>query len=125
MFFSSFSSHRYFLYRPATDMRKGFDGLSGIVCNELTMNPLSGDVFIFLNRNKDRIKVLSWEGDGFSIYYKRLESGTYELPASDNNSITLSGQELQLLLSGIQLSSVKKRKRLEGSPFSQKKAANS
>lgn len=89
------------------------------------MNPLSGDVFIFLNRRKDRIKVLFWEGDGYSIYYKRLESGTYELPASNKNSITLSGEELQLLLAGIQLSSVKRRKRLDSTQFSQKKMANS
>lgn len=116
MFFASFSTHRYFLYRQATDMRKGFNGLSGIVCNELEMNPLSGDVFIFLNRKRDRIKVLFWEGDGFSIYYKRLESGTYELPPSETSSIVLSSEDLQLLLSGIQLSSVKKRKR-----FTQKK----
>jgi transposase len=130
MFFSSYSSHRYFLYRQPTDMRKGFDGLSGIVCNELEMDPLSGDVFIFLNRRKDRVKVLFWEGDGFSIYYKRLEAGTYELPPSGATSMVLSGQDLQLLLSGIQLSSVKRRKRfdgtpLDGTPFTRKNASNS
>lgn len=115
MFFTSFSTNRYFLYRKATDMRKGFNGLSGIVCNELAMNPLSGDIFIFLNRKRDRVKVLFWEGDGFSIYYKRLESGTYELPPSDTKSMILSSEDLQLLLSGIQLSSVKKRKRFRKS----------
>jgi len=120
MFFLGYSTHRYFLYRQATDMRKGFDGLSGIVCNELGMNPHSGDVFIFLNRRKDRVKVLFWEGDGYAIYYKRLESGTYELPPSDAVSIVLSGEDLQLLLSGIQLSSVRRRRRLGGLPLDKK-----
>ena len=123
MLIGNYSTHRYFLYRHATDMRKGFNGLSGIVSNELAMNPLSGDVFIFLNRKRDRLKVLAWEGDGYSIYYKRLESGTYELPNSvaNSDSISLSGQELQLLLSGIQLSSIKRRKRFS---YPQKKSAN-
>ena len=110
---STISSHRYFLYRLATDMRKGFDGLSGLVHNELGMNPVSGDVFIFLNRSRNRVKILLWEGDGFSIYYKRLEQGTYELPSANSASVMLSREELQLLLSGIQLSSVKRRKRFK------------
>ena len=103
---------RYYLYVHPTDMRKGFDGLSGLVCNKLGQNPSSGDVFIFLNRKRDRIKLLHWEGDGFSIYYKRLEAGTYELPVSKSgDAICLRRDELQLLLAGIQLSSVKRRKR--------------
>jgi len=105
------SAHRYFLYRQVTDMRKGFDGLSGLVNNELNRDPQSGDVFLFMNRKRDRLKVLFWEGDGYAIYYKRLEVGTYELPDSQSDSIQLKADELQLLLSGIQLSTIQRRKR--------------
>jgi len=111
MLWSYLRANRYFLYRPVTDMRKGFNGLSGLVCNELGHDPLSGDAFLFMNRKRDRLKVLVWEGDGYAIYYKRLESGTYELPESQSDSLQLKADELQLLLSGIQLCSVKRRKR--------------
>ena len=73
------SRHRYFLYRGATDMRKGFDGLSGLVVTALGSDPLSGDVFIFVNRRRDRIKLLVWDRSGFMIFYKRLETGSFEL----------------------------------------------
>ena len=71
---------RVFLYRAATDMRKGFCGLHGIVLESLKEDPLSGDLFVFINRRRDRIKILQWEGDGLAIYYKRLESGTFAVP---------------------------------------------
>ena len=61
-------------------MRKGFDGLSGLVRNEFKADPLLGDVFVFLSRTKNRIKILHWQGDGFAIYSKRLEKGAFELP---------------------------------------------
>ncbi len=61
-------------------MRKSFDGLSGIVQNELKEDPLSGAIFIFLNRRRNQVKLLLWEGDGVSLYHKRLEKGSYELP---------------------------------------------
>lgn len=106
-------SLRYFLYRRQTDMRKGFDGLSGLVRNELGQDPLSGDVFIFINRRGNQVKLLLWEGDGFSIYYKRLERGTYEFPtwSEDSASVTLRSDELMLILQGISLRSVHRRKR--------------
>jgi len=63
------------------DVRKSFDGLSGLVTNELNMEMESGDVFIFINRRQTHIKLLQWEGDGYGMYYKRLEEGTFELPA--------------------------------------------
>ncbi len=109
------SSRRYYLYSASTDMRKGFDSLSGLVAVQLRMNPLSGAVFIFLNKKRNQVKLLLWEGDGFAMYYKRLEKGTFELPAySDNNSnINISSQELQLVLQGISLKSVRKRKRYQ------------
>ena len=94
-------------------MRKGFDGLSGLVRNELHQNPLSGDVFIFINKRRNQIKLLLWEGDGFSLYYKRLERGTYELPAvaGKDSSAALRSDELMLILQGISLKSVQRRKR--------------
>ena len=107
------SAQRYFLYAGKTDMRKGFDSLCGIVHEEFKMNPLSGDVFIFLSRTRTRIKFLHWQGDGFAIYFKRLENGTFELPRDfqSSSTILLSSSQLMLIMEGIQLSSVKKRKR--------------
>lgn len=104
---------RYFLYRRQADMRKGHDGLSGLVRNELGKDPLSGDIFIFFNRRRNQVKLLHWEQDGFSIYHKRLERGTYELPtrATTGQGVELPAQELTLILEGISLSSVHKRKR--------------
>src|SRR5690606_31791533 len=98
-------SIRYFLYRHPADMRKGFDGLSGLVRDELRQDPLSGDVFIFLNRRSNQVKLLLWEGDGFSLYCKRLERGTYEIPMQKENSkyLTLRSDELMLILQGIWL----------------------
>lgn len=108
------SAYRYFLYGAHTDMRKGFDSLSGIVMQQMNMSALSGDVFIFLNKRRNQIKLLLWEGDGFSLYYKRLEQGTYELPSHNNNSgMAISSQQLQLILQGILLNSVRKRKRYQ------------
>ena len=75
------ASCQYYLYPHPVNMRKSFDGLSGIVQNELKADPLSSAVFIFLNRRRNQVKLLLWEGDGFSLYHKRLEKGTYELPA--------------------------------------------
>lgn len=94
-------------------MRKGFDGLSGLVRNELNENPLNGDVFIFINKRHNQIKLLLWEGDGFSLYYKRLERGTYEIPAltDQRSSMALRSDELMLILQGISLKSVERRKR--------------
>lgn len=104
---------RYYLYSPATDLRKGFDGLSGIVRNELFRDPLSGDAFIFINRRRNLLKLLVWDQTGFVIYYKRLESGTFEIPAmkNGNKSIAIPREELVMILEGISLQKVKRRKR--------------
>ena len=103
--------YRYFIYRSGCDMRKGYDGLCGIVLNEFKMSPLSGDIFIFLSKQRNKIKLLHWQGDGFVIYSKRLEKGTFELPKDHLNEIT--AHQLQFILDGIYLSSIKKRKRYE------------
>ncbi len=112
----SFSkSIRYYIYRHATDMRKGFDSLCGLVSREFLMSPVSGDVYIFLNHRRNRIKVLHWQGDGFAIFYKRLEKGTYEIPLKNTsiNTIEIEAQTLQLILEGITISSVRKRPRYQ------------
>ncbi len=113
--FSLGKTHRYFLHRHSTDMRNGFDGLSGIVRNKFLQNPLSGDVFIFINHRKTHIKLLQWQGDGFAIFYKRLEKGTYEFPTAkeDSTHLEISSQQLILILEGIELLSVKKRMRFQ------------
>lgn len=109
------ASCKYYLYRSPTDMRKGFDSLCGIVTSELRMNVLSGSVFIFINKKRGQVKLLLWEGDGFAIYYKRLEKGTYELPATNDNTnnIAISNEALQYILQGVFLKSVRKRKRYQ------------
>ncbi len=107
------SSTRIFISIGATDMRKGFDGLCGLVANELKQDPLSGALFLFINRRRDRMKVLYWDGDGLAIWYRRLEQGTYQLPSvtSDQKSVELRSEEFTMLLRGIDLSNVKRRKR--------------
>lgn len=108
------SAHqRFHLYRHATDMRKGFNGLSGLVRNKLGKNPLDGSAYIFLNRRGNRIKILVWEAGGFTLYYKLLEKGTFQRPAlsEDQQSSSISWQQLMLIVQGIELKSVKHRKR--------------
>ena len=112
--FALTSQIRVYLCRLPTDMRKGFDGLSGIIASELKHDPLSGSLFVFRNRRRDRLKLLYWDRDGYALWYKRLESGTFEFPqATDDASCTvISHHDLSLLLSGIDLRSVRRRKRL-------------
>ena len=106
---------RYYLYSANTDMRKGFDSLCGIISSQMKENALCGAVFIFFNKKHNQVKLLLWEGDGFAMYYKRLEQGTYEVPVADNDnlSVSISSQQLQLILQGISLRSVRKRKRYQ------------
>jgi len=106
------NQQRYFLFGSVVDMRKGFDSLCGIVISGFKMDPLNGDVFIFLSLTKTKIKLLQWQGDGFAIYYKRLEKGTFEHVENTTESAALiSSQQLMLIMEGIQLSSIKKRVR--------------
>lgn len=107
------ASCKYYLYSGQTDMRKGFDSLSGIVLQHMQLNALSGDVFIFINKKRNQVKLLLFEGDGFSMYYKRLEKGTYELPAGNaaGGSTTVSHQQLQFILQGVSLQKIEYRVR--------------
>jgi transposase len=106
---------RYHLYRKETDMRKSFDALCGIVNNELDKNVLTGDVFIFINKLRTHLKLLVWEDGGFSLFYRRLEQGTFELPRFDHDcrSMAVSADQLHFILKGISLSTIKYRLRYQ------------
>jgi hypothetical protein len=106
-------SQRYYLSRQAADMRKSYDGLSGLVRQGLGRDPLSGEVFIFMNRRRTLVKLLVWDRSGFVLWSKRLERGTFELPGSTavGTSIILGWEELVLILEGVSLGSVRRRMR--------------
>jgi transposase len=104
---------RIFLGTQPIDMRKGFDGLHGVVQEVLRQDPLSGDLFVFLNKRRDRVKLLIWEGDGMLIIYKRLERGTFALPAVSGEAVVLSSAQLALLLGGIDLKQTRSRVRYQ------------
>jgi transposase len=101
-----------------TDMRKSFDGLSALVADHLGQDPLSGHLFIFTSRRRDRVKLLYFERGGLAIWYKRLEEGTFAVPrqSGDGKSVQLSSEELGLLLAGVDLASVQRRQRYERQP---------
>lgn len=109
------SASRYFFCVEFVDMRKGFDSLSGIVTSSMQLNPLSKDVYIFINRRRTQLKLLQWEGDGFALYYKRLERGTYERAFSRSNEIfvCIDGNELQNIFSGVSARSNRQRVRYQ------------
>ena len=104
---------RIFIASGATDMRKGFDGLCGLVTSVLQADPLSGQLFLFVNRRRDKMKILYWDGDGLAIWYRRLEQGTFQMPKVDDGqvSVEIRSDELTMLLRGIDYSIVKRRKR--------------
>lgn len=105
----------FHLYSQATDMRKSFNGLSGLVQNTLGRNPTGGDVFIFINKRRDKIKLLHWQGASFVLYYKRLEEGTFELPRYDSSvgSISLDYPQLVMIIDGLSIKNIQKRKRYQ------------
>ena len=92
-------------------MRNGFDGLAGIVRNHLKKDPISGDVFVFLNKIRTHIKILYWDGDGFALFYKRLERGKYALSAHHEPSKQMKREELMMLLEGLSFDGMSKKKR--------------
>jgi transposase len=104
---------RILLYVAPTDMRKGFDSLAALVRDELGEDPLSGHLFVFRSRRGNRVKLLFWDRDGLVLYYKRLERGTIRFPevTADQRSVSVTAQELSLLLWGIDPTSVRRQKR--------------
>ncbi len=92
---------RAFVYVKPADMRLGFDGLYALIRNELKGNPLSGDIFLFIGKNRRRAKALLWDGTGLLLYYKRLEKGLFApLFRSQNDPYELTLSELQLFFEG-------------------------
>ena len=108
---------RIFLYRSPTDMRKSFNGLLGLTESALKPDPLSGSLFVFVNRRRDRVKILYWGQTGYCIWYQQLQKGTYQLPRHESldgqEAVELSRSELSLILDGIDLASVRQRPRFQ------------
>ncbi len=92
-------------------MRKGFDGLSGIVRGEFGADPLDGSLFLFINRRRDRIKILHFDGSGDWLYYKLLEAGTFEVIASEGGCVQIDSTQFAMLLGGVSLVGAQRRKR--------------
>lgn len=102
---------RIYLAAGATDLRRSIDGLSALVRERLGLEPLSGHLFLFRNRRGDRVKVLVWDRSGFWVLYKRLERGTFAWPAEDAGApFEMRGTDLMLLLSGVDISSTRRRR---------------
>lgn len=108
--FNLTSSHRYYLCNQPTDMRKGFDGLAGLVRSHFKTDPMNGTVYVFINKNRNLIKLLHWEYGGFALYYKRLEKGQFERPVL-NKSPLISWSTLMMVVEGISLFHVQKKER--------------
>ena len=103
----------YYLCQHYVDMRKGMTGLYRLVKSDMSLSPVSGDVFVFFSRKRDMVKILRWDTDGFILYQKRLEEGTFEVPRfnPDTGSYELSWKTFLLIMQGVSLRSAKCRKR--------------
>ena len=104
---------RVFLFTDPVDMRKSFRGLCQLTESVLQEDPASGHWFAFINRRQDRLKLLGWDGQGFWIWYKRLESGGFQRPTADRTQVQteIDVTQLSLIINGIDLSSAKRRRR--------------
>jgi transposase len=107
------STLQYRLYLPPCDMRKGFDGLCGLVTAHMGEDVMAGTVFIFINRSGNRVKLLRWEPGGMVIYYKRLEKGTFKRPKPEANSekVSLGYAQLAMLIEGVSIEQTRQQKR--------------
>jgi transposase len=107
------ASVRVYLCASACDMRKSFDGLHALVTQSMELDAFAGHLFVFGNRRRDRIKILYWDRDGFAVWAKRLEEGTYAMPFGDTaeKRREITAAELGAILSGIDLSAARRRKR--------------
>jgi hypothetical protein len=104
---------RYHLFNQSTDMRKSFSGLCGLINNFTELTPTNGDVYVFINKSRNKIKLLHWEDGGFVLYYKRLKQGTIEALDFDSSPIhnSISYKKLLLLIEGICLKNIHQKKR--------------
>jgi len=111
------SEVRILLFRHPTDMRKNFHGLVALVESAMNEDPLSGSLFVFVNRRRDRMKILCWVQSGFCIWYQQLQQGTYQLPKPESlgqeDTLVVTRSQLSLILDGIDLSSVRQRSRFK------------
>lgn len=110
---------RIFLCTQDTDMRKSFDALGGIIRSAMHLDPLSDCIFVFKNKRGDRIKVVYWDSDGFAMWYKVLQKGTFQFPDLQNFSaagLEIDSSTLGLILNGIDLSSIRRRQRYRAVP---------
>jgi transposase len=105
------SAVRIYLATEPTDLRRSFDRLAAEVQNFLGHDPLSGEFFGFRNRRGDRLKLLYFDRSGYAMWYKRLEAGTFRFPSASTRSVAVSAAELTLLLEGIDVEGVRRRKR--------------
>ena len=120
----SFSTHHeYYIYNLAVDMRKGYDGLSGLVVNELGRQPLDGSVYVFFNTMRDKVKLLVWDTDGYVIYSKRLERGRFEqvLVQDKDKAYRIAYKHLVMLLGGISLVGLHQKPRYDMAVMVKKK----
>ena len=109
-------SVRIFLAVRPADMRRGFDGLARMTTEVIKQDPLSGALFVFRNRRGDRVKVLYWAGDGFALWYRRLERDTFRFPACEGDAAEIRAVDLTMILEGIDLSSTRRRPRYARPP---------
>ena len=111
------SQHKFYYHIESVDMRKGFNGLSGLVHYHLQINDSTEKVYVFVNKRRDKVKLLHWRAGGFLLYYKRLEKGIFELPEYEIESglISLNYTEMIMLIDGISIINIKKNERYESS----------
>lgn len=102
-----------YLYREPVDFRKQSHGLAAIVEGELGHNPFSGGLYVFSNRQRNRIKMLMWENNGFVLYYKALAEETFIWPQTDDEVIALTGQQINFLLDGLDILRMKGHRKLQ------------
>jgi transposase len=102
---------RVYLATEPTDMRKSFDGWAALASGRLALDPLSGHLFVFINKRRDRIKILYWDRDGMAVWAKRLERGTFRIPAAAADRVEMTTAELAALLAGIDLNTARRRVR--------------
>ena len=106
---------RIFLAAESTDMRKGFDSLAYLVESSMALDPISGHLFVFRSRRGDRIKILWWDRDGYCLWYKRLEKGSFRFPAATTTNgskgVEVKAADLMMILDGVDLGSVRRQRR--------------
>ena len=102
---------RISLVKQPADMRKSFDGLAALASGSLALDPLSGHLFVFVNKRRDRIKILYWDRDGFALWYKRLEKGTFRFPEAKDGRVEVTPGEMAAVLEGIDLTHARRQAR--------------